>query len=373
MTRGRLRREAKAARKGGALVAHGGLSPRLSDLYQRLHAHTEFMRKRLLEGKSAATVDANKVRKIMEDFREAGLVAPTTGPLIPDLGPREAPIPSAVPTYEFLGGLDGGSGVGSGVGFGGNFGQTQVSWGDGAAQRSSLIRRGVDPKTMRSVLPYQRSSAYQGSGLPYRSPPKRLDKRALGANDWLPPWMLYGDQPNQFVKRPRVNVIAARRPGVALQIPGGANAGPNLPGHLRIVGNRLIGQFPVGRHYPVPPPLAPPAVKAAAKAAAVVLAPPAAVLPVFNVPPAPPAPAPAPAKPKAVHKKAAAKPPAPATPPPSPPAAAVGTPVPVPSPIRKKAAAAVSDATWAARIPNYARLTPRAQANAKRAWSINHP
>lgn len=387
MARGRLRREAKAARKGGVLVPHGGISRKLSDLYERLHAHTAFMRNRLLEGKNASSVDANKVRKIMEDFREAGLVAPPTGALIPDLGPREAPIKSAVPTYEFLGGTAGGGGLGAGVGFGGNFGQTQVVWGDGANARSSMLQRGVDPKTMRSVLPYQRSSAYQ-STLPYRPPPKRLHGQAMVSNDWLPPWMLYGDQPNQFVKRRKQNVVGRYRPAVAVQMPRA-----NVPPYLRVLGNRLLGAWPAAPAYP-------------AARAPVVPAQPAAP-PVYNVPPAPPGPpaprpvnipgrivkkaaakaaasatppaSPAPGTPVSVpspvFKKAAAKHAAPATPPPSPPAAAAGSSpvVAVPSPVRKKAAAAVSDATWAARIPGFASMTPRVQANAKRAWSINHP
>ena len=158
----------------------------------RLERHANLMGELLSEGKDFQSLPISVLKTIVRDFQIAGLAVPT--PALQKLqehqqaGLKNRPSPIFLPPV------------------------TDQS--RDKDLRSELISRGFNPKTGFSegapVLPHQNPGLSRaGFALPY-VPVHRYGKTNLfteSANKtskaWLPPWMMYGDQPNQFVKTPR--------------------------------------------------------------------------------------------------------------------------------------------------------------------------
>jgi len=158
----------------------------------RLERHANLMGELLSEGKDFQSLPISVLKTIVRDFQIAGLAVPT--PALQKLqehqqaGLKNRPSPIFLPPVTD---------------------QSRDS-----DLRSELISRGFNPKTGFSegapVLPHQNPGLSRaGFALPY-VPVHRYGKTNLfteSANKtskaWLPPWMMYGDQPNQFVKTPR--------------------------------------------------------------------------------------------------------------------------------------------------------------------------
>jgi hypothetical protein len=160
-------------------------------LKMRLERHSNLMGELLSEGKDFNSLPINVLKTIVRDFQIAGLEIPT--PALQRVkehqqaGLKNRPAPIFLPSV------------------------TDTS--REKDLRSDLITRGYNPKTGTSngpsPLPYSKvGPSRAGSVLPY-VPVHRYGKNNLfsesankTASAWLPPWMIYGDQPNQFVKTP---------------------------------------------------------------------------------------------------------------------------------------------------------------------------
>ena len=187
-----------------ALVPYGYQHPSPSALERRLLKHNALMDDLVRKGLDYTSLPNKILAAIVRDFQIAGIDVPTpalravsnTTPRMPQPKKRPAPIAftplpetRAVPdTYE-------------------------LSSGD---TRDNLLRRGYNPKTGGAPsLPYMGATR----ALPY-APVHRytagMSTRAaesIAATNWLPPWMVEGDQPNQFVKTPR-EPVRARSKGI---------------------------------------------------------------------------------------------------------------------------------------------------------------
>ncbi len=161
-------------------------------LKTRLERHASLMSELLSEGKDFNSLPVGVLKTIVRDFQIAGLDVPT--PALQRIrehqqaGLANRPAPIFLPPVT-----------------------------DGVRTpdlRSELISRGFNPKTGFSesapILPHRNPGLSRaGVALPY-IPVHRYgkvnmftEKANKTAASWLPPWMIYGDQPNQFVKTPR--------------------------------------------------------------------------------------------------------------------------------------------------------------------------
>lgn len=198
MPSGRLKRtrdsrSARIAEMALVPVDHGALT-------SRIHRHMAYMNDLMSQGLGYHAMPKAALAEIVRDFQIAGLDVPTsalravsrTTHRQPPPPYRPAPL-SVSPLPQTTRGPE----------------EESVSLGD---PRAELIQRGFDPKigmtrggakaSAASSMPYVGRSA---SSLPYTATNRYTilgDKASLTAEKWLPPWMVYGDQPNQFVKTP---------------------------------------------------------------------------------------------------------------------------------------------------------------------------
>ena len=258
--RGRPSRAERIARAGSmALVPYGYQHPSPSALEVRLKKHNALMEDLVRKGLDYTSIPNKMLATIVRDFQTAGIDVPTpalravsnTTYRMPQPKKRPAPITAGplpdtriLPdAYEFA----------------------------PPDARDNLIRRGFNPKTGRtssSPLPYLGAS----QALPY-APVHRytagMSTRAaqsIAASNWLPPWMVEGDQPNQFVKTPREPVRAMskgigpsydyithtmnRTPSASVQAFNARQAqGLSMPytGRIRTVDDRIMRGMGAGR------------------------------------------------------------------------------------------------------------------------------
>ena len=258
--RGGPSRAERIARAGSmALVPYGYQHPSPSALEVRLKKHNALMEDLVRKGLDYTSIPNKMLATIVRDFQMAGIDVPTpalravsnTTYRMPQPKKRPAPITAGplpdtrvLPdAYEFA----------------------------PPDARDNLIRRGFNPKTGRtssSPLPYLGAS----QALPY-APVHRytagMSTRAaqsIAASNWLPPWMVEGDQPNQFVKTPREPVRAMskgigpsydyimhtmnRTPSASVQAFNARQAqGLSMPytGRIRTVDDRIMRGMGAGR------------------------------------------------------------------------------------------------------------------------------
>lgn len=161
-------------------------------LKMRLERHANLMSDLLSQGKDFNSLPVTVLKTIVRDFQIAGLDVPT--PALQRIhehqqaGLKNRPAPIFLPAV--------------------------TNQSRDKDLRSELISRGFNPKTGfsesgPSIPHHDPGLARAGVKLPY-VPVHRYGKSNLfsdaankTAASWLPPWMVYGDQPNQFVKTPR--------------------------------------------------------------------------------------------------------------------------------------------------------------------------
>jgi len=210
-------------------------------LKMRLERHANLMSDLLSQGKDFNSLPVTVLKTIVRDFQIAGLDVPT--PALQRIqehqqaGLKNRPAPIFLPAV--------------------------TNQSRDKDLRSELISRGFNPKTGfsesgPSIPHHDPGLARAGVKLPY-VPVHRYGKTNLfsdaankTAASWLPPWMVYGDQPNQFVKTPRPMSMGH---GPSFQYSnqyyqGGRTFGPhNVIQRAALSGMRpsVAVQFPIGR------------------------------------------------------------------------------------------------------------------------------
>lgn len=234
MGRVRKKKESKATRINRmALVPLSEKSA--SSLHQRVLEHSKMMQDLMKRNLNFKNIPPMVLAGIVRDFQAAGMQVPAKALIAsakyqqpqPAAKYRPAPIfPDPRPTTEWL------------------RGGTLPTAPSNARSIPTMMDLGIDPKTGYSVTsrapalglsynPVSNKRAFAGSALPYTHVKRyAVDNLLRGSAGWRPPWMLYGDQPNQFVKTPMRASSMGRGP-----------AGPNAP---------------VGVGLSLPPPTPPP-------------------------------------------------------------------------------------------------------------------
>ena len=221
-----------------------------STLQGRLEKHVALMADLLRKGLDYTSIPKPVLATIVRDYQTAGLDVPTqalravsnTTPRMP--APKKRPAPLAFTplpeTRSFPDAFD-----------------------VGDSSRENLIRRGYNPKIGGPNVPPAMPYTGAARKMPY-APVNRYTVGAsaraadsIAATNWLPPWMVEGDQPNQFVKTPQpmsmgigpsfsyVTEQAQRLPSPAVQaFNARTRAGLGMPlpytGRITIPGQRVF-------------------------------------------------------------------------------------------------------------------------------------
>ena len=304
-------------------------------LGRRLQDHLRLMSNVIEKGLDYRSIPRHVFATIVRDFQTAGMAVPTealraVGPLTHrQPAPPYRPAPIALPPLPQ-----------TSRGPAANLAAQEAAY--QSLSRDQLLRRGFNPKIggpnvtgAAAAMPY--AGASRGLSLPYL-PVNRYTvgatptgAKVLAESNWLPPWMLYGDQPNQFVKSTSQRPMSMGKgpQGPALPMPSAAvqvmnarkRAGVDAP--LPYLGRPSKMPFGV-REFSGP----------AAQAQAL-----ATKIPQYGLPPYQGGPPPAPpVLPVVVVKRKADKP----LPPPPKKAAAKAKPQPLPPLPPKKAAAVIA-------------------------------
>lgn len=219
-------------------------------LQGRLEKHVALMANLLAKGLDYTSLPKKVLASIVRDYQTAGLDVPTsalravsnTTPRMPAAKKRPAPIAfTPLPDTRSV----------------------PNAYDMGDSSRESLLRRGYNPKIGGPNVPPPMPYVGASRRMPY-APVNRYTVGAsaraadsIAATNWLPPWMIEGDQPNQFVKTPRpmsmgrgpsfsyVTEQAARLPSPAVQaFNARARAGQSMPlpytGRITMPGQRVF-------------------------------------------------------------------------------------------------------------------------------------
>lgn len=219
-------------------------------LQGRLEKHVALMADLLTKGLDYTSLPKKVLATIVRDYQTAGLDVPTsalravsnTTPRMP--APKKRPAPVAFTPLP-------------------DTRSVPNAYDMGDSSRESLLRRGYNPKIGGPNVPPPMPYVGASRRMPY-APVNRYTVGAsaraadsIAATNWLPPWMIEGDQPNQFVKTPRpmsmgrgpsfsyVTEQAARLPSPAVQaFNARARAGQSMPlpytGRITMPGQRVF-------------------------------------------------------------------------------------------------------------------------------------
>lgn len=219
-------------------------------LQGRLEKHVALMADLLTKGLDYTSLPKKVLATIVRDYQTAGLDVPTsalravsnTTPRMP--APKKRPAPIAFTPLP-------------------DTRSVPNAYDMGDSSRESLLRRGYNPKIGGPNVPPPMPYVGASRRMPY-APVNRYTVGAsaraadsIAATNWLPPWMIEGDQPNQFVKTPRpmsmgrgpsfsyVTEQAARLPSPAVQaFNTRARAGQSMPlpytGRITMPGQRVF-------------------------------------------------------------------------------------------------------------------------------------
>lgn len=165
-------------------------------LQGRLEKHVALMADLLAKGLDYSSLPKKVLATIVRDYQTAGIDVPTpalravsnTTPRMP--APKKRPAPVAFTPLPDTRSIP-------------------KTYDMGDSSRENLIRRGYNPKIGGPNVPPPMPYVGATRRMPY-APVNRYTVGAsaraadsIAATNWLPPWMVEGDQPNQFVKTPR--------------------------------------------------------------------------------------------------------------------------------------------------------------------------
>lgn len=200
MARAKRKKDARVARASRAMTLTPPINPGVME--SRVLGHVKLMKDLLDRGLSFRSVPVNVIKTIVQDFQIAGLPVPPSALQLVHEHTQETPPRRPAPIWmdplkmRSIRGDD----------------QPELPYAP-MDTREAAIANNINPKTgypgyggaaaVAAAMPSVTGGAKlftTNNDIPY-TPQYRYTK-PLGFGQWLPPWMVSGDQPNQFVKTP---------------------------------------------------------------------------------------------------------------------------------------------------------------------------